>query len=207
MIPQRLRLYLILGTSSVLGIAAGWAVSNSATPAQTLPTVTESTPYQLAQATPSPTPTPAPPHELSIPALGITAPVEHVGLEPDGRMASPANPDNVAWYELGSRPGTLGNAVIAGHLDSETGPAVFYKVDTLMPGDRITVTDADDRQHTYTVQSKQTYATAEFPMDEVFGPTSVPHLNLITCGGLFDNQTKEYSHRTVIYATLDSSDA
>lgn len=147
----------------------------------------------------TPSPQPAFPNTLSIPSLNIQAPIEHVGLDSQRRMDVPKDPNNVAWYNLGPRPGEIGNSVIAGHLDSKTGPAVFYKLDELQEGDKITITDANQKQYTFQVTRKATYPEQDFPLQEVFGPSTTASLNLITCQGTFSQAKKSYSHRTVIY--------
>jgi len=143
------------------------------------------------------------PHMLIIPKLEIEADVESVGLDSRRNMDVPKNAENVAWYNLGARPGEKGNAVLAGHLDTITGaPAVFYELDKLENGDTITVEDTERNIFTYTVTGKETYKTEEFPLQEVFGDTEIYRLNLITCTGTFDNSEKSYSHRTVVYSEL-----
>lgn len=143
------------------------------------------------------------PKRLSIPKLGIDAPVEYVGMDAKGNMDVPKNDNNVAWFEPGFRPGTKGNSVMAGHLDTRTGaPAVFYKLDTLEKGDRILVRGADGSSKTFIVTHKATYPYNEFPLVEVFGPSDTPRLNLITCEGRFDSTARNYSHRVVVYSEL-----
>lgn len=68
------------------------------------------------------------PLRLSLPRLRIDADVEQVGLAPDGAMDVPERFDTVGWYRLGARPGELGNAVLAGHLDAKTAPAIFWRL-------------------------------------------------------------------------------
>lgn len=146
---------------------------------------------------------PATPVSLSIPKLQVNAQVESVAMDEKGNMDVPKKVMDVAWYNLGAKPGEAGNAVIAGHLDTVTGaPAVFYKLAALEPGDTITVTDAMSKSYTYTVIRKQNYPYDSFPLQEVFGVNARKRLNLITCEGTFDQHAKNYSHRTVVYAEL-----
>lgn len=142
------------------------------------------------------------PVELSIPTIGIKASVGEVGLDTEGRMDVPQSYDMVGWYNLGPYPGEQGNAVIAGHLDSPTSPAVFYNLSNLTEGDEFTVTDSNGHELIFTVVGKTVYKNEEFPLDEVFGPSDRPRLNLITCDGTFDHTSKLYSHRLVIYSEL-----
>jgi sortase A len=143
------------------------------------------------------------PKRLFIPKLGVSADVEYVGMDEKGRMDVPKNDDNVAWYEPGYKPGIKGNAVMAGHLDRSTGaPAVFYRLDTLEKGDIIRVEEADGSELEFSVTKKAVYPDASFPLVEVFGPAPDERLNLITCEGSFNRTSRNYSHRTVIYAEL-----
>jgi hypothetical protein len=75
---------------------------------------------------------------IAIAAVGVDARVVPVGLRADGTMEVPAV-DLAGWYEPGPRPGEAGPAVIVGHVDSRRGPAVFYRLGELRPGDRIVV--------------------------------------------------------------------
>jgi len=146
---------------------------------------------------------PSQPQTLTIQKLGVNAEIESVAMDEKGNMDVPKQVMNVAWYNLGAKPGERGNAVIAGHLDTVTGkPAVFFKLSTLEAGDTIMVTDADNNSYTYTVVSKENYPYDNFPLQEVFGVSSKKRLNLITCEGSFDQTAKNYSHRTVVYAEL-----
>lgn len=145
------------------------------------------------------------PARLEIPKLGINAAVEDVGLDGKDRMDIPKKPTSVAWYEYGVAPGEVGNAVMAGHYDWYDGPAVFYKLKDLAPGDEIIVTDQESKKHAFRVVQQATYTANQFPLDEVFGSSNSPHLNLITCGGVFNRSSKSYSHRIVVYAEANQS--
>jgi hypothetical protein len=92
--------------------------------------------------------------------------------------------------------------VIVGHVDSKTGPAVFYRLRDLRRGDRIAVVGADGRTVTFVVQRLATYAKSGFPTAAVYGPTAGPALRLVTCGGEFDRSTGHYLSNTVVYATV-----
>jgi hypothetical protein len=142
------------------------------------------------------------PVRLRLPIINVDAPVESVGLGSDGAMGVPSGPDKVAWYNLGAVPGNLGNAVIDGHVDSRTGPAVFWDVRKLNPGDTVEVTLSDGRNLTFDVKQVVRYAENDAPIDQIFGPSTEPNLNLITCGGYFDHTTRKYDQRLVVYTTL-----
>jgi len=151
------------------------------------------------QATPS-----ADMARLKIPALQVDAAIEKVGNAADGTMDIPKKVEDVAWYDLGPTPGELGNAVMAGHLDSEVAPAVFWRLHDLKPGDHVLVTRTDRSQLDFVVTRTQTYPYDKAPLNEIFGTASTPNLNLITCGGSFDRQSKNYSERLVVFTTLSA---
>ena len=151
--------------------------------------------------TPSPTPRPGLPIRLEIPALGVNAVIEHVGLTKDLAMDVPARVEDVAWYKLGYRPGERGNAVIAGHLDTIRGaPAVFWDLESLEPGDEIFVLGLDGVKHRFLVDFHTRYPYDSAPVQQIFGPADQPQLVLITCKGDWDRINRNYSHRVVVYA-------
>ena len=146
------------------------------------------------------------PVSFSIPSLGVdSVEVESVGLDKENKMDIPKDENNVAWYNLGVRPGEVGNAVIAGHYDKKSGdPSVFYDINKLKSGDELVVTDAKGKKLTFAVTDVKTYELNKFPLEEVFGKNSKPRLNLITCEGNYDTSSKLYSHRLVVYSELKS---
>lgn len=144
------------------------------------------------------------PVTLRLPKLGIETHIEEVGQDEKGNMDVPKKAENVGWYRLGVKPGEKGNAVIAGHLDTQTGaPAIFYKLSTLEPGDTVEIVDVYNNTLVFTVQKKVAYPTDEFPLQKVFGPSSEKMLNLITCDGTFNQSRKLYSQRLVIFSKLN----
>ena len=121
-------------------------------------------------------------------------------------MDVPKDFNNVGWYKYGIKPGEQGNAVLAGHLDTPTGSeAVFFKLNTLVPGDTITVVDEDSKKHTFIVTDKKAFDTKTFPLEQVFGPSSTKGMNLITCNGTFLASEKMYNQRLVIFTKLQES--
>lgn len=142
------------------------------------------------------------PLHIIIPAMSVNTTVEHVGKDAQGNMDVPKDANNVAWYELGYKPGENGNAVIAGHLDTKTGPAIFYNLNQLKVGDEITVATNLNKKLVFTVVNKQIYKANNFPVLTVFGTASEPLLNLITCTGVFDRTTEHYLDRVVVITKL-----
>jgi sortase (surface protein transpeptidase) len=183
-------------------------VSPTATPEQRTSSATDE------PSTPTPTPTPTPelrpgplpnyeaPLRLRIPAIGIDAHVQWVGRDDQGRMGVPSNYTDVAWYEPGPKPGNIGNAVIDGHLDSRDGPAVFYRLGDLQQGADVIVVTSDGIELRFIVDRVERYKTDDVPLSRVFGPSTGQHLNLITCEGTFDWNSRAYDERLVVYTTL-----
>jgi LPXTG-site transpeptidase (sortase) family protein len=158
-------------------------------------------PVQQSADQPPPVST-APIVRVSAPRVGINAPVEVLTLDGAGAMEDPRTPDTVAWYDFSARPGQLGNVVFAGHVDYEHyGPAVFWHLRDLKPGDRVDVTLADGTVFNYEVASLNYYDAAAAPVKEITGPTPVESLTLITCGGNFNRSNLTYNQRLIVRAT------
>lgn len=156
-----------------------------------------------APVPPSTTPTAAP-AALRVPSVDIDSPVIRLGLEPDGTLEVPrgAQYDLAGWYESGPAPGAIGPAVIAGHIDSKSGPSVFYRLGEVSPGDEIVVTGADGTEARFVVEGVERHAKDDFPTDAVYGPVPRPELRLVTCGGEFDRSTGHYVDNVVVFAAL-----
>ena len=144
---------------------------------------------------------PGVPVRLRIPALGLLTAIEPVGLHA-GAMDVPTNVWHVGWFRLGPRPGAVGNAVIDGHLDSTTGPAIFLTLHNLRVGDRIYVTDRAGIERGFVVTELHSYSLSDAPLARIFGPTTGRHLNLITCSGTWQAQAHQYNERLVVYTRL-----
>ncbi|MEU6178634.1 class F sortase [Streptomyces coeruleorubidus] len=153
-------------------------------------------------ASPSPLP-PSRATRLLIPYLRVDAPVMDLGLDREHRLTAPPedDPKLVGWYEQGASPGERGTAVAVGHLDTDSGPAVFAGLTELKPGRIVKARRADGRIAVYTVDKIKSYEKAHFPSQEVYGARSRPELRLITCGGSYDRR-KGYSGNVVVFAHL-----
>ncbi|MGW4698642.1 sortase domain-containing protein [Kitasatospora cineracea] len=121
-------------------------------------------------------------------------------MEGDGRLAAPADPDVAGWWSQGPAPGSPGTAVIVGHVDSRTGPAVFAGLSALRPGDEIDVRTAAGTTTAFTVQALRSYDKQGFPAEQVFGDTAGPSLRLITCSGDYDREQHAYRANLVVFA-------
>jgi LPXTG-site transpeptidase (sortase) family protein len=145
----------------------------------------------------------AAPVSLTIPLIGVKTSLMTLGLGSDGDLqVPPLSMASVAgWYTGSPRPGSIGSAIIVGHIDTTKGPAVFYRLDTLTRGDKIYVKRADGTLVEFRVTSVQSYLKDDFPTQEVYGPVPDAELRLITCGGAWDAALHHYVRNTVVYAT------
>lgn len=141
------------------------------------------------------------PVSVRIPAIGVDAPVDPVGLDAEGALIVPSDPARTAWYAGGPAPGKLGPAVVVGHVDSRAGPAVFYRLDELGAGDEIIVNRADGAALSFRVTMTERYPKDEFPTEAVYGPTPEAELRLVTCGGEYDRSVRSYRDNVVVYAS------
>ena len=142
------------------------------------------------------------PVRLEIPAIGVATRLVRLGLDPDGAMEVPEDFASAGWFAGGPVPGQVGPAVIAGHVDSRTGPAVFYRLRALRPGQAILVQRADGVRLRFVVEQARSYPKAGFPTAAVFGPVPSAALRLITCTGAFDRARGSYRDNLVVFARL-----
>jgi hypothetical protein len=143
------------------------------------------------------------PELLAIPRIKIRAHVIPLGLNSNGTAAVPplSRPFQTSWFDRGPAPGQRGTAVVFGHVDAEkVGPAVFYRIGALRPGDLIYVTLRDHAVAAFRVYAVALYRKSEFPTSAVYGYTRRPTLRLITCGGTFDRRTRHYLGNLVVFA-------
>lgn len=140
------------------------------------------------------------PKRISIPAIGVNAPVTPEGTDASGALEMPplSARNLTGWWDGGSAPGQDGPAVIAGHVDSVDQPLVFWKLRDLKPGDKVTVSPANV---TFTVTRITQVDKSAFPTQSVYGATRDPELRLVTCGGAFDSSTGHYLSNVIVYAT------
>jgi hypothetical protein len=146
------------------------------------------------------------PQRVDIAAIGVQAPVVARGLDRGGAVDPPPydQPGVVGWYGNGARPGAEGVAVLVGHVDTRTRPAVFYRLNALRPGDRVRVTRADGKAAEFTVDDVQVLTRDRFDAEQAYGPREAgrAELRLITCGGSFDQATRTYTANVVVSAYL-----
>jgi hypothetical protein len=141
------------------------------------------------------------PLAVSIPSIGVRSSLIPLALLPgSGELAAPADFERAGWYAEGPTPGDPGPAVIAGHVDSRRGPAIFFRLRELRPGDTVQVTRSDGTTARFAVTGVERYPKAAFPTQRVHGPTPDRALRLITCGGSFDAAKRSYRDNVVVYA-------
>ena len=139
------------------------------------------------------------PVSITIPAAGVEARVVPVGLRPDRSMEVPGV-DQAGWYEPGPRPGEAGPAVIVGHVDSRSGPAVFFRLGQLRRGDQIVVGQAGGGSRSFLVERVERQVKEALPVERIWNRTNRPVLRLTTCGGSFDRSTGHYRDNIIVYA-------
>jgi sortase (surface protein transpeptidase) len=144
---------------------------------------------------------PSPPVRVEIPSIGVSSPLVRLGLKRDRSMEVPGDFQVAGWFTGGPQPGQLGPAVIAGHVNSRTGPAVFYRLRDLRPGDQIRVVRADHRVVRFEVDALASHPKQALPTEAVYGATTAPVLRLITCAGSFDRASGSYRDNLVVSAT------
>jgi sortase (surface protein transpeptidase) len=146
------------------------------------------------------------PQRIDIPRLGVQAPVIARGLDPQGAIDPPPfdQAGVVGWYAGGVKPGAAGAALMVGHLDTETRPAVFYRLSTMKPGETIRVIRDDGRVAEFTVDDVQVLTRERFDARQAYGPrrSGRAELRLITCGGTFDDVSRTYTANVIVSAYL-----
>ena len=141
------------------------------------------------------------PTRLRIPAIDVDTPLERLVTDAQRRLNPPKSYERAGWWQQGTPPGDIGPAVIAGHVDSYTGPAVFARLYALKAGDVVEV-DRGGVWVRFRVTTVERYPKNDFPTGRVYDPTPSAELRLITCGGEFDPTKRSYRDNIVVYAIL-----
>ncbi|WP_369140552.1 class F sortase [Modestobacter versicolor] len=210
---------LVLGTVLAVGLPTAWVVTRpepaagapvtavlattpATTPATAPPAAAAAPRVAAAPATPPPVTTPVPPVRLEVAGAGIDAPLDPVGVMPDGAMAIPEDVDRVGWYRFGAAPGAPGGtAVLAGHVDdAEQGLGVLAALRDVQPGAEVRVTAADGTATRWQVVGRELIEKQALPLDQLFQRAGPPRLVLVTCGGEFDPALRSYESNVVVVA-------
>ena len=209
----------VLAAATLLGLGAcGQVATPGAAPTTTTartsaaqPTPESSTPPTTttppapgevpARTTGSETPAALQPVRLEIPEIGLTTAVGRLGVAADGTVEVPSDPLLAGWFQGGPAPGQQGPAVVLGHVDSHTGPAVFARLRELRPGAAVVVTRQDGSQVRFTVDGTLTFAKSAFPTEATYGPAPGPVLRLVTCGGDYVRGAGGYQSNVVVFAS------
>ena len=192
---------ILLAGAGVTGLAVASQTGRPAVPAGKPALV----PVPIGRVAAAPQPTPqkvARPVSLTIPSIGVRTGLVHLGLTLSGALQVPSTTTVAGWYTGSARPGATGAAVIVGHIDSLTGPGVFFRLRLLHPGSRVYIRRADGTLAVFEVTSVRSYPKARFPTAAVYGPVPDAELRLITCGGAFDYATGHYLSNVIVSATL-----
>lgn len=144
----------------------------------------------------------ATPTGIRIPAIGVDSALENLAIGADGRLQAPVDYDLAGWYAGGVKPGAVGPAIIAGHIDSPTAPAVFARLGELSAGAEVRVAMSDGTELVFTVTGAIQSAKSAFPTDEVYSNVPAPELRLITCAGSFDSAIGHYTDNLIVFAAL-----
>jgi sortase (surface protein transpeptidase) len=142
------------------------------------------------------------PVSLIIPVIGVKTSLIHLGLTKSHELQVPSSTRVAGWYTSSPRPGSIGSAIIAGHIDSRNGPGVFYRLHTMKIGEKVWVRRADGSIAIFRVTAIHSYLKAQFPAQGIYGPAPTPQLTLITCGGAFDPATGHYLSNVIVFATM-----
>ncbi len=196
--PRRARVRWALALLAATGSAVAWLSPGSAAPAGPTPAPPAPT---VAAGSGAVAPVAAP-VRLTVPAIGVDTALPGIGVDDAGALVPPADPSLAGWFTAGPAPGATGPAVVAGHVDDRSGPAVFFRLEELTPGDLVTVARADGTTVRFAVTRVTSYPKRAFGTTEVYGPTTGPELRLITCGGDFDRSRRSYEDNVVVFARL-----
>ncbi len=148
----------------------------------------------------------ATPMKVTVPSIDASSSLIPLGKKPDGELEVPplSNPMQASWYDGSPAPGTLGPAVILGHVNGNGIQGIFYKLKDVTAGQEILVDRSDGQTAVFTVSHIDTVPKDAFPSNDVYGDTSDAQLRLITCGGIFDPEARSYEANVVVYASLTS---
>lgn len=189
---------MAIGMAVLTGCSSSGSTHSAANPSA-------SAAVQPAAAVKTATPiTRSTPTSFKIASINASGSLISVGLNADGSVQVPADYQQAGWYQKGPAPGEEGSAVILGHVDSYKGEGIFFELKKVKPGDMIDVARADGKTAHFKVTDVRMYLKSQFPDQTVFGARGGATLQIVTCGGDFDQAAKSYLSNVVVYSSLDS---
>ena len=203
-LPSWRWMVLIGAAVAVLGLGVPTPDNAGSSPSAAAPTIAGNgdAGRQIALASGSPMRAASAPVRVRVPAIGVDSPLAVLDVDDAGTLVPPADFARAGWFAAGTVPGDVGPSVIAGHVDSRDGPAVFFRLAELAPGDEILVERADGTTVRFTVSRTDRYPKDAFPTADIYGPTPRAELRLITCGGEFDADRRSYRDNVVVTAVV-----
>lgn len=188
--------------TSTPAAASGTVTPDDASGGATAPEPDQA-PTPVAAATPLPKSTPT---RVRVPDIGVDSSLMPLGLNPDRTIEVPplSRSEQAGFYQRGAFPGSVGPAVILGHIDGGGKKGVFYRLQSMKAGQQITVSRADGRDAVFTVTRVERFPKTDFPTQAVYGKTPDAQLRLISCGGALDRQAHSYLDNVIVFATLTS---
>jgi sortase (surface protein transpeptidase) len=215
---------VVIGVLALPGLACiGVAVTHQQNPPAPLPAVQSPGPPAgpLSPSWRPPPATAAPqvvgpvlpasaPLALAIPAIGVKSPLLHLGQTAEGALEVPApgpHYNDAGWYRYSPTPGSLGPAIIVGHLDSAQAPSVFFRLGDLRRHDTVLITRTDGSVVIFAVDDVRRYPKERFPSQLIYGNTDHAALRLITCGGAFDDRGHHPDNIVVLASLVHGSGA
>ena len=195
-----------VAVASIAALTSGCGSQETTAATEPAPTTTEAPPETTTSTTTTEprwevdAPEPA---RVRIPKIGVDAEVIDLWLNDDGTLETPDDDFSQAgWYTGRSAPGEQGPLIVVGHVDNKSGPAVFFRLKELVPGDEVEMVRDDGSSVFYVVTGSERIGKDSFPTEKVYGETDVPELRLVTCGGEFDRSTGHYVDNIITYGTI-----
>jgi sortase (surface protein transpeptidase) len=191
-----------LTAAAALALALSLPGAQVTTPVAPAATSAANSPRQITLAEAGSRGESAAPLRVRIPSIDVDSPLQRLDVDGAGALLPPDDFSRAGWFPASPVPGDVGPAVIAGHVDSHLGPAVFFRLRGLAAGAEVLVDRTDGTTIRFTVTATHRYPKDEFPTEEVYGPTPRAELRLITCGGEFDRSARSYLDNVVVTAVL-----
>jgi LPXTG-site transpeptidase (sortase) family protein len=163
---------------------------------------TESTDAPSEQPVPDSYSVPADkPLSIQLPTIKTEGFIQQVGVDKENQMVVPGNVNMAGWYTKSALPGDAGLSIIDGHVHGLYAKGIFFNLGKLKSDDTFTVTYGDKSVRKFKVKQVQTVSTKDadtalFVRDK----TILKQLNLITCTGRFDKESKTYDSRVIVVA-------